>query len=949
MTAQPDASTEKARRFAARLHAAAPELRVMTDPLYTFAYSGDASFYRLVPAAVVIVNSEDDVRSVLTAARAESLPVTFRAAGTSLSGQAVTDGVLAVLGDGWRKIEIEDDGARVTLGPSVIVAEANRALRPYHRRIGPDPASQASCKIGGVVANNSSGMCCGVAQNTYNTMARLRLVLADGNLLDTGDPGSRGDFARLRPDLIAAIGDLAARVRVDNELVDLIRRKYAIKNTVGYSLNALVDFDDPIDILAHLMVGSEGTLGFVSEITYLTVPDHPHKATTLVPFASSHEAAEGVQALHEVGVSAAEFMERRALATVEDKPALAPYLPFLSDTSPAVLVEIMAEDAGALDAEIAKAVAAMQAVGPLSEIVFTKDFDEQQAMWDVRKGMFTSAGAHRREGTAMLTEDVAVPIHRLADAVDDLRNLLDAHGYDDAIIFGHALAGNLHFQMAENFDEAGARDRFGRFNDALAELVSARYAGSLKAEHGTGRAVAPYVEAEWGARAYEVMGEIKALIEPENLLNPGVILNADPQVHLKHLKSMVPTDERIDMCIECGFCEKVCPSAGMTFTPRQRIAVARERARLRQSGEDDDALLGMEREFVSAALDTCTACNLCSTVCPVGIETGNLVLEERHRRRRGIAGPVSRLVAANTGLVERATRAAAGARSATRSVFGEKVANNLFAAVGAVSFGALPSGGAALRPGPGAPRVRKSRSGAPRGPVVYFPACPSRMFGATASEFGLLPVTEAMPALLERAGFEPIVPERLTGACCGQPFTSKGFPEQATRVGARLGRKLAAVRRSDDTPMVTDASTCALHMRDTALGPPPTDSVSFLLTNVLPHLSISHRLPVLAVHHNCSAQRLGETGDTEALAASCADEVAVLDSVTCCAYAGDKGLFIPELNAHALRRARGDIPNGCSLGVSTVSTCATGLAEHTGIPFVAVASVLEFVSRPEAD
>lgn len=921
----------------------------MTDPLYTFAYSGDASFYRLVPAAVAIVENEEDVRAVLAAARAEALPVTFRAAGTSLSGQAVTDGVLAVLGDGWRRIEIGDGGHRITLGPAVIVARANRALRPHHRRIGPDPASQASCKIGGVVANNSSGMCCGTAQNTYNTMARLRVVLADGTPLDTGDPASRAEFARLRPDLLASLKDLADQVRVDNELVDLIRRKYAIKNTVGYSLNALVDFDDPIDILAHLMVGSEGTLGFVSEITYETVPDHPHKATTLVPFASSHKAAEGVQALHEVGVSAAEFMERKALATVQDKPALAPYLPFLSDTSPAVLVEIMAEDEAHLDAEIDKAVAAMQAVGPLSEIVFTKDPDLQEAMWDVRKGMFASAGAARRKGTAMLTEDVAVPIHRLPDLVDDLRVLLDAHGYEDAIIFGHALAGNLHFQMAENFDEDGATERFGRFNDALADLVSTRFGGSLKAEHGTGRAVAPYVEAEWGARAYEIMGDIKALIEPENLLNPGVILNSDPQVHLKHLKSMVPADERIDLCIECGFCEKVCPSAGMTFTPRQRIAVARERARLRMSGEDDDALFGMERDYVVAALDTCVACNMCSTVCPVGIETGNLVLEERHRRRHGLSQPLSGLLAGNTGLVETATRAAAGVRATAGTVLGDKLAGSLFAAASAISFGALPSGGAALRPGPGAPRPRpRPRDGAaPRGPVVYFPACPSRMFGAPPTALDLLPVTDAMLAVLERAGFAPIVPEKLTGACCGQPFTSEGFPEEAEKLGRRLADKLGHAAPADDTPVVTDASTCALHMRGSHLGSEPLDSAAYLLAEVLPHLTISRRLPSLAVHHNCSAQRLGESRDIDALATACAERIAVLNSVTCCGYAGDKGLYIPRLNAHALRDVKADIPDGCSLGVSTVSTCATGLSEHAGIPFVAIASVLEYVSRPE--
>jgi len=930
-------------RAADRLRGRVPADHLKTDPLYTYAYSGDASFFRLIPALVVRVDTEDQVRAVIEAARAEQLPVTFRAAGTSLSGQAVTDGVMCVLGDGWRRIDILDAGERVVLGPSIIVAQANAALRRYNRKIGPDPASQATCKIGGVVSNNSSGMCCGVIQNTYHTMDRLRLVLSDGTLLDSGDEASRDAFRLARPDIVEALETLRDDVRRDNELVDLIRRKYEIKNTVGYSLNALIDHDDPIDILTHLMVGSEGTLGFVSEITYNTVPDHPHKATALVPFDSAHRAARAVEALHHVGVSAAEFIERRALATVEDKPALQPFLPYLTDSSPAVLIEIMAQSDEALDREVEAATAAMARIGTLADPRFTRDPDLQLGLWDIRKGLFASAGASRPKGTVMLTEDVAVPIQKLPDAVEDLRKTLDRHGYEEGIIFGHTLAGNLHFQMHADFTNPEEVARFEAFSNDLAQMVSLDYQGSLKAEHGTGRAVAPYVEQEWGKRAYAVMHRIKQVFDAEGILNPGVLLNDDPEVHTKDTKQMPVVDDRIDMCIECGFCEPACPSAGLTLTPRQRITVAREQARLERDGDAPETLAALEQGYVHAGMDTCAACNLCSLRCPVGIETGTMIMGRRDRKRSGFANAAAGLAASNTGAVETVMGAAVGAQGFARSVVGDGVIDSLTGGLNAFSGHRVPKPNRNLTRGPGAPGKPVANTDAPRGRVVYFPACASRMFGMPRTELDLLPVTDAMIALLQRAGYDPVIPEKLTGQCCGQPFQSKGFPEEAEKVGARLHEKLDRASEGGALDIVTDMSTCALHLQQDGTG--TRDSVQFLVEEVLPHIAITRPLDVVAVHHNCSAQRMHEQPLTEKLAAASARRVAVLESVTCCGYAGDKGMYQPELNAHALRFAHHDIPEDCGIGVSTVSTCATGLADHLGIPFVPVASLLEYVSR----
>ncbi|MBU6258294.1 MAG: FAD-binding oxidoreductase, partial [Burkholderiales bacterium] len=565
--------------LAAALARVLPPARLVTDELRRLAHGTDASFYRLVPQAVAIVDDDEELRAVLAAARAHGTPVTFRAAGTSLSGQAITDGLLVLTGAGYAHCEIDADGARVRVGPSMIGGAVNARLAPWGRKIGPDPASIQACKIGGIAANNASGMCCGTAQNSYRTLAGMRLMLADGTLLDTEDAASRAAFARSHGALLDALAALGRATRADAALAERIRRKYRIKNTTGYSLNALVDFEDPFEILAHLMIGSEGTLGFISRISYDTVVDDPCKASALVFFPRLAEACAAVMRLKAEPVSAVELLDRPALRSVQDQPGLPALMRSLGDDAAALLIEVRAQTAAALEIKIA---AARDAIAPIATVEpprFATDPDTCEMYWKVRKGTFPSVGALRRAGTTVIIEDVAFPIESLAEATLDLQALLREHGYAEAIIFGHALEGNLHFVFTQDFGSASEVARYARFMDAVGRLVIGRYDGSLKAEHGTGRNMAPYVELEWGRDAMALMRRIKSLFDPEGLLNPGVILNDDPQAHLKHLKPMPAAESIVDRCIECGFCEPLCPSHGLTLSPRQRIVGWREVAR----------------------------------------------------------------------------------------------------------------------------------------------------------------------------------------------------------------------------------------------------------------------------------------------------------------------------------------------------------------------------------
>ncbi|HEX8963478.1 MAG TPA: FAD-binding and (Fe-S)-binding domain-containing protein, partial [Rhodocyclaceae bacterium] len=660
--------------IAAALKRVLPASQVITDDLRRLAYGTDASFYRLIPEVIAVVESEQEVQAVLHTARQHARPVTFRAAGTSLSGQAVTDGVLALIGESFATCEIAPGANSVRLGPGIVGGEANARLAPFGRKIGPDPASINACKIGGIAANNASGMCCGTAQNSYRTLAGLRVVLADGTLLDTEDPGSVARFRRSQAALLDGLERMAAETCADAALAERIRRKYKIKNTTGYSLNALIDFSDPVDILAHLMIGSEGTLGFISRISYRTVPEDPHKASALVFFPSIEAACQAVISLKPHRVAAVELLDRPALRSVEDKPGLPAVMRSLGNDAAALLIEVRGQTADVLERRIDAALSALAGIATVEPPAFSADPATCETYWKVRKGTFPSVGAVRRAGTTVIIEDVAFPIESLAAATLDLQALLRRHGYSDAIIFGHALEGNLHFVFTQDFRDAAEVERYARLMDDVCQLVVGKYQGSLKAEHGTGRNMAPFVELEWGQQATALMRRIKRLFDPNQLLNPGVIINDDPQAHLRHLKPMPAAEDIVDRCIECGFCEPLCPSHRLTLSPRQRIVSWRELSRRAAAGEEPGAL-GID--FAYFGLDTCAGCGLCSTACPVEIDTGELTRRLRGRGMGGVSRHMGEWTVDNFGAVAGLVRTGLAAGHAASAILGDGIVGRL--------------------------------------------------------------------------------------------------------------------------------------------------------------------------------------------------------------------------------------------------------------------------------
>ena len=926
--------------FLKEIHQFIPQSRVYTDELRRLAWGTDASFYRLVPQVVIRSDSETEISNILKAAQAHRLPVTFRAAGTSLSGQSVSDSILVVAGKHWEKYEILNQGKTVRLQPGLIGQRVNDLLKPYGRKLGADPASVKSAMVGGIVMNNASGMNCGTHANSDKMLNSARIILADGTVLDTGDETSRKEFMKARPDFIKRIEQLRDKVRANGKLCERINHKYAIKNVTGLNILPFVRFDDPFDIIAHLMVGSEGTLAFLAEVNMNTEYDYPFKASAMLYFKEIKEACKAVVAMKKLVdndgqeiVKSAELLDKKSLASVNDTTG---------EGLTAILTETKASTAEELHANIAKIEECLKAFTTYVPVKFTDKPEEYSKFWAMRSGVFPAVGGTRKLGTTCLIEDIAFHIEDLPDATADLQELIARHGYDDACIYGHTLEGNYHFIINQRFDSDEEVQRYENLMNDVKTLVVDKYDGSLKAEHGTGRNMAPFVRYEWGDDAYEVMKAVKDIFDPNGLLNPGVIFNDDPKCHLKHFKPLPMTDPIVDRCIECGFCEVNCVTCGFALSSRQRIVIQRELSRLRTTGEDPQRLQRLEKEYKYWGNATCAGDGLCSTSCPMHINMGELthVLRQKELPKGSLGYKAGDFAANHLAGIKDALRPVLTLADTAHAVLGTKAMSTVTKAMHDTLN--IPQWTPAMPKAFCVDKNLKASQPKQKDKVVYFPSCINQTMGLQRKSPEEAALVNKMVSLLNKGGYEIIFPKGMDHMCCGTIWESKGMMDIADRKSKELEEALWEASEHGKYPVLCDQSPCLHRMRETIKKLHLYEPAEFICTFLRDRLTFTPVDDTVAVHVTCSMRRMGTANFIIDLAKLCAKHVVVPEGVGCCGFAGDRGFTHPEVNAYALRKLAPQLKEkGVCKGYSNSRTCEIGLTTNSGIPYQSIVYLVD--------
>ncbi len=773
-------------------HAVAHDLRallgaekVKDDGPTITAYAVDASIYRVPPQAVVLVESEDDVAATVAYAVTRGIPLTPRAAGTNLTGSAIGSGIILDVSRLNRILELNQEERWARVQPGIVLAELNKRLGLQGLLFGPDPSSGDMCKLGGMVANNSSGPHTLRYGSVKDNVQSLRLCLTSATWIEARAYAFDDPSLERLLTAVPALRDVLVMTQTHAELI-AAKRPTVSKNSCGYNLFGLADglargsFDLP-----KLFVGSEGTLGVVSEAR-LTLVDKPKATlTALIHFQSLEEVGEAVPQLLTLQPSALEVMDANTLNLIGRGKHGIP-----ADAAATLLVEL---DADSLEVDLRERAEAMATVCRpyklAAELTLAFDAERREQLWKARKSLYpTLYRFDPKKKPINFVDDVVVPAGRISELIRYLEEFFEWQRVPVAI-FGHIGNGNAHIVPLLDVNDRGD---FGKMVSAYREIhatVLNRFGGSICGEHGDGRVRAEFVKTMFGEELYDLFVQVKKSFDPENVLNPGIKL------------SEVSFTEHIDYtrlsksCATCGKCNSVCPvydvfqSEDMSSRGWFEIVTAK-----------DYSYLDSKR-----VVEACLNCKSCRTICPAGVDVSDLILQKRIEHPNRLAGWIFGQQARG-GAFESFLRFLGSTQNMWDRPFFRKllewitrpIMKTLAPTAGLPHDLVLPKL---------APRQLRERYAEliPNGidpsstqTVAYFHGCAANYFDDG--------VGDAVIEVLKKHGVEPALPPQ---RCSGTPIQTYGHVD-LVREGARFNLRSLAPYQT----VVTGCASCTLMLKD---------------------------------------------------------------------------------------------------------------------------------------
>jgi FAD/FMN-containing dehydrogenase/Fe-S oxidoreductase len=881
------------------------QTKVQQDIPTLTAYAVDASIYRMTPQAVVLVESEEDIQSVVQFAVSRGIPLTPRAAGTNLTGSAIGSGIILDVSRMNRILEVNEQERWARVQPGIVLAELNRQLSRRHLLFGPDPSSGDMCKLGGMLANNSSGPHTLIYGAVKDNVQALRVCLPSGAWL-SASPLSLNDSALA--DTLAAhpslkrIFDLVQQQRA---LIDA-KRPTVSKNSCGYNLFGLADaLDRRLFDLPKLFVGSEGTLGVMSEATIRLVPKPQGTLTTLIHFRRLEEVGDAVPHLLSLRPSALEVMDTNTLNLIGRSAHGIP-----ADAAATLLAELDSHEGEADLRERADRMAAICRRYQLcADLTFAYDKEQRDQLWKARKALYpTLYRFDPRKKPINFVDDVVVPASRISELIRYLETFFEGQHVPVAI-FGHIGNGNAHIVPLLDVNDKQDFDTMVRAYHEIHHTVLSRFSGSICGEHGDGRVRAEYVRKMFGEELYQLFVQVKRTIDPTNAMNPGVKI------------SEAPFTEHIDYqrlsksCATCAKCNSVCPvydvfqSEDMSSRGWFEIVTAK-----------DYSYLNSKR-----VVEACLNCKSCRTICPAGVDVSELIL----RRRAEHPNEASRWIfalQAKLPIFEAILKVLAGTqhlwdRPFPRAMF-ERLAAPMLRRIAPTAK--LPAD--MVLPKLAATHLRDrypELTQAPKQPassgVAYFHGCAANYF-----QDG---VGDAVISVMRKHGIEPAMPAQ---RCCGTPIETYGHVD-LVKENARFNIQSLAGYET----VVTGCASCTLMLKEykkffeTEPDRQAADRLAKKVMHVTEFVARSDKQPVMGAldgpvrrvtyHSSCHLRAAGVTKEPRQILKQLpgTEYVEMTDADRCAGGAGTYAIKDYDTSQKIFERKRRNIEES---GAETVAT-----------------------------